>query len=54
MNLGERGVGKSLGQIGDDPEGLLQGADGQQTGVGDDASAVESDVDLLRTDDSRG
>ena len=52
--LGGARVGKSLGQIGDDPEGLLQGADGQQPGVGDDASAVEGDVDLLRTEIPRG
>ena len=45
--LGGAGVGESLGQVGDDPQRLLQGADGEQSGVGDDASAVESDVNLL-------
>ena len=35
-------------------ERLLQGADGEQAGVGDDASAVEGDVNLLRTEVPQG
>ena len=52
--LGGAWVGESLGQVGDDPQGLLEGADGEQAGVGDDASPVEDDVDLLRAEIPEG
>ena len=35
-------------------QGPLQGTDGQQAGIGDDAAAVEGDVELLRTEVPKG
>jgi hypothetical protein len=52
--LGGAGSGESLGQIGDDPQGFFQGADGEQAGIADDATAVESDLNLLRADSPQG
>ena len=52
--LGGAGVGESRGQVGDDAQGAFQGADGEQAGVGDDAAAVESDVELLRAEVPQG
>jgi hypothetical protein len=52
--LGGAGVGEPAGQLGNDTQGLLQGADGQQPGIGDDAAAIEGDVELLRADGPQG
>jgi hypothetical protein len=36
-----------LGEVGDDAQGFFEGTDGEQSGIGDDASAIEGDVELL-------
>jgi hypothetical protein len=51
---GRARVGESLGQVGDDAQRFLQGADGEETGIGDDAATVESSVQLLRADVPEG
>ena len=45
--LGGSGVGEPLGEVGDDAEGFFEGSYGEQSGIGDNASAVEGDVNLL-------
>src|SRR5262249_28610046 len=47
-------VGEGFGQAGEYAQAAVQGADGQQAGVGDDAGAVEGDADLLRADRIEG
>jgi len=47
-------VGQSPGQVGEDAQGPLQGADGEQPGIGDDAAAVEIDEELLRAEVPQG
>ena len=48
--LGGARVGQACGEIGEDAEGPFEGADGQQSGVGDEASALKIDVELLRAE----
>jgi hypothetical protein len=43
-----------LGEVGDDARGLLQGADGEESGIGDEATAVEGQVQLLCADVPEG
>jgi hypothetical protein len=43
-----------LGQAGEDAQRLLQGANGEQAGGGDDRWAVESDVERLRAEVPEG
>jgi hypothetical protein len=45
--LGGAWVGQPLGQVGQEAEGLLQGAHAQEAGSRDDAAAVASDQELL-------
>ena len=54
MNLGERGSGSRWARSAMTRKGLLQGADGEEAGIGDDAAAVESDEELLRTEVPEG
>ncbi len=44
--LGRAWIGQAFGQLGDDAQGLLQGADGEQASVGDEATAVEGELQL--------
>jgi hypothetical protein len=48
------GVGEPSGEFGEDAQGLLQGADGAEAGVGDEAAAVEGAVELLRAEVPQG
>src|SRR5262249_14683914 len=52
--LGGAGIRQPLGQVSDDAQRLLQGADSEQARIGDDAAAVKSDVQLLRADVPQG
>jgi hypothetical protein len=36
-----------LGEVSDDAERFFEGSDGEQSGIGNNASAVEGDVNLL-------
>ena len=47
--LERTGVGKEFGQAREHAEAAVEVADGQQPHVGDDAWAVEGDLELLRT-----
>jgi len=42
------------GEVGDDAERAFQGADGEESGVGDDAAALEIDEELLRAEVPQG
>jgi hypothetical protein len=52
--VGGSWVGKPGGQIGDDAEGSFEGADGEESGIGDEASGLERDVELLRSEVPEG
>jgi len=42
--LGRARVGEAGGQVGDDAQRALEGADGQEAGIGNQAAAVEGDA----------
>jgi hypothetical protein len=52
--LGGARVGQLGGEVGDDAQGAFEGADGEQAGVGDEATALEIDAELLRADVPQG
>jgi hypothetical protein len=52
--LGGAWVGQLRGEVGDDAERAFQGADGEQSGVADDAAALEIDQELLRAEVPQG
>ena len=43
-------IGESRSQVGDDAERFLQGADSEESGIGDKRAAVEGDLKLLRAE----
>ena len=47
-------VGQAGGQIGQDAQGAIQGADGHQAGVGDDRPLVEGNLQLLPAEVPQG
>jgi hypothetical protein len=48
------GIGKALGDVGQDAEFMVEQADGQEAGIGDDATALEIEGDLLPADVPKG
>jgi hypothetical protein len=52
--LGGARVWQTLGQVSDDAQGLLQGADGEEAGIADDAAAVGSYAQPSRADVPQG
>ena len=52
--LGGAWVGQQGGEVGDDAQGSFEGADGEQSGVGDEPSAVKIDEELLRAEVPEG
>jgi len=48
--LRRAGIGQPLGECGNDPQGLFHGADREQASIRDDAAAIETQMELLRTD----
>jgi hypothetical protein len=47
--LGGAGIGQQGSEIREDAQGSFEGTDGQESGVGDELSALKIDVELLRT-----
>ena len=47
-------VGQAVGQVGQDAQGAVQGADGHQASIGDDRPLVESDLQLLPAEVPQG